>query len=99
VKDKNIQVVATTHSPELLSRLSKESLQHAHLIYRLEDEPDARIIRVLDIPDAERLIHEHRAAELFASGWFERTAWFMQPEEAKATPSRRRSKRARERVK
>src|SRR5262249_43596716 len=81
VKNKKIQVVATTHSPELLSHLSKESLEHAALIYRLPDEPDANIIRVLDIPDAERLIRERRVADLFASGWFERTAWFMQPDE------------------
>jgi predicted ATPase len=99
VKNKNIQVVATTHSPELLGRLSKESLEHASLIYRLENEPDARIIRVLDIPDADRLIREHRAAELFASGWFERTALFTQPSEDHAVRSRQPSKRARERVK
>ena len=99
VKNKKIQVVATTHSPELLSRLSKESLEHAHLIYRLQDEPDARIIRVLDIPDAARLIRERRAGELFASGWFERTTWFMQPNEEDTTLPRRPSKRSRERVK
>jgi predicted ATPase len=98
VKDKNIQVVATTHSPELLGRSSKESLEHAHLIYRLPDEPDARIIRVLDLPDAERLIREQRAAELLASGWFERTARFTQPEED-PNPPRRARKRSRERAK
>jgi predicted ATPase len=98
VKDKNIQVVATTHSPELLGRLSKESLEHAQLIYRLPDAPDARIIRILDLPDAERLIREQRAAELLASGWFERTARFTQPEED-PSPPRRARKRTRERVK
>jgi hypothetical protein len=69
------------------------------LIYRLPDEPDARIIRVLDIPDAARLIHERRAADLFASGWFETTAWFMQPDEDRPTVPHRPSKRSRERVK
>jgi AAA15 family ATPase/GTPase len=80
VKNKNIQVVATTHSPELLGRLSKESLEHASLIYRLENEPDARIIRILDMPDAKRLIKKNRLADLFATGWFESTAFYMQPD-------------------
>ncbi len=97
VNNKNIQVVATTHSPELLSRLSMESLEHAHLIYRLPDQPDARIIRVLDLPDAERLIREQKTAELLASGWFERTARFTQPKQDSA-PTRRAPKRPRERV-
>jgi predicted ATPase len=80
VKDKNVQVVATTHSPQLLGRLSKESLEHASLVYRLPEAPDARIIRVLDMPHARRLIKKERLAHLFASGWFETTAHFMQPE-------------------
>ena len=67
VKNKNIQVVATTHSPQLLGRLSKDSLENASLIYRLDKEPDARIIRVLDMPDAKRLIRKYQADDLFAS--------------------------------
>lgn len=80
MKHKNIQVVATTHSPQLLSRLSKEALGHASLIYRLPDETDARIIPVLEMPHARRLIKKQRLAHLFASGWFETTAHFMQPD-------------------
>jgi predicted ATPase len=99
VKNKNIQVVATTHSPELLARLSKQSLEHASLVYRLPDEPDARIIRVLDLPHAKGLIKKQRAGHLFSSGWFERTAVFMQPDEDEAVPARTARKRARERVK
>ena len=79
-KDKNIQVAATTHSPELLGRLSKESLEHASLVYRLPDQSDAQIIRVLDMPDADRLISKYEAADLFSSGWFESTALYMQPD-------------------
>ncbi len=99
VKNKNIQVVATTHSPQLLGRLSKDSLENASLIYRLEKEPDARIIRVLDMPDARRLIKKQRLADLFASGWFEDTAYYMQPETdgqpTSSKPVRPRKARAR----
>jgi predicted ATPase len=95
VKNKNIQVVATTHSPQLLGRMSKDSLENASLIYRLDKEPDARIIRVIDMPDAKRLIRKYRAADLLASGWFEDTAHYMQPEpanEPSPQPVRRKSR-------
>jgi predicted ATPase len=80
VKHKNIQVVSTTNSPQLLGRLSERSLQHASLIYRLEDVPDARIIRVLDMPHADRLIKQERLAHLMSTGWFESTTFYMQPD-------------------
>ena len=60
VKEKGIQVVATTHSPELLARLSKSSLEHASLVYRSPDGPDARIIRVLDLPEARAPAQESK---------------------------------------
>jgi predicted ATPase len=95
VKNKGIQVVATTHSPQLLGRLSDASLEHASLIYRLEDQPDARIIRVLDMPHARRIIKKSGAAHLAAEGWFESTAYYMQPdpddEKVSPRPTRRRT--------
>jgi predicted ATPase len=94
VKNKGIQVVATTHSPQLLGRLSDAALAHASLIYRLEDRPDAQIIRVLDMPHARRLIKRSGAADLAAEGWFESTAYYMQPdpddEKVPPRPTRRK---------
>jgi predicted ATPase len=99
VKNKGIQVVATTHSPQLLGRLSQTALDHASLIYRLEDQADAHIIRVLDMPDAKRLIKKYGAASLAATGWFDSTAYYMQPDEddeqALPQPARPRKSRAR----
>jgi len=66
-----IQIVATTHSPQLLSLINAKSLKHAALIYRLEEKPDSRIKRILDIPDAQRVIEEQNISLLHASGWFE----------------------------
>ena len=96
MKNKGIQVVATTHSPQLLGRLSDAALEHASLIYRLEDQPDGRIIRLLDMPDARRIIKRFGAAELAAEGWFDSTAFYMQPDpddEVPPQPSRRRKSR------
>ena len=70
-KRRGIQVVATSHSPQLLQFLSQESLQHASLVYRLPDHPEARIKRIVDIPDAQRVIKEQPVSVLHASSWFE----------------------------
>jgi predicted ATPase len=71
VADGSIQMLASTHSPYLLSLLSPETLKYASLTYRLEEEPNARIKRILDIPEAERVIKEQDLSRLHASGWFE----------------------------
>ncbi len=66
-----IQVVATTHSPQLLGFLSEKSRADAALLYRLDSQPDARIQRIMDIPDTKRLLQEGNLARLHASGWLE----------------------------
>lgn len=71
VSGKSIQMVATTYSSQLLRLLSLESLEYASLTYRLENQPDARIIRILDIPDANRVIKEQNLGHLHESAWLE----------------------------
>jgi len=70
-KRRGIQIVATSHSPQLLQFLSQESLEHASLVYRLPDHPDAQIKRIVDIPNAGRVIKEQPVSVLHASSWFE----------------------------
>ncbi|WP_437301395.1 AAA family ATPase [Sorangium sp. So ce426] len=70
-RDGRVQVVATTHSPALLAQLDDELLAHASLVYRLEGEPSGRIVRLVDVPDAERVLRGHDRGDLLASGWFE----------------------------
>lgn len=69
-------------------------MAYAHLIYRLPDAPDARIIRVLDVPNARDLIKKDRLSHLLASGWFETTTNVMRPDpdadEMAPRPARRR---------
>jgi predicted ATPase len=72
------QVIATTHSPQLLSFLSREAQEHAALIYRLEGEPDARIKRILDIPEARRIIDEQDLSRLHGTGWLEDAVAFLE---------------------
>jgi predicted ATPase len=81
VSAKNIQIVATTHSPQLLRLLSPQSLKYASLIYRLPDRADAKIKRILDIPEAQRVIQEQDLATLHESGWLEDMVYFLEDEE------------------
>ncbi len=76
----NIQIVATTHSPQLLALLSRGSLEHAALVYRLEGTRAARIKRILDLPNAERIVGQHRLGEVLAAGWLENSASFTEEE-------------------
>jgi len=81
-KRRGIQIVATSHSPLLLQFLSQESLEHASLVYRLPDHPDAQIKRIVDIPDARRVIKEQPVSVLHASSWFEDVLDLVEDDEA-----------------
>jgi predicted ATPase len=70
-KRRGIQIVATSHSPQLLQVLSEESLKNCSLVYRLSDHPDAKIKPILEIPNARRVIEEQPVWVLHASSWFE----------------------------
>jgi predicted ATPase len=75
------QVILTTHSPQLLAQLSKQSLEFASLVYRLEGRPDAQIKRILDIPHAREVIEKGDIARLHTSGWMESAVFFTQDDD------------------
>ncbi len=76
----NTQVIATTHSPQLLRMLNEDSLESASLVYRLPDRKDARIKRIVDIPDARRAIDNEDLGRLQESGWLEDAVYFTEPD-------------------
>lgn len=79
-----ITMVATTHSPHLLGLISSTTLQYASLTYRLEGKADARIKRIVDIPEARRVIEQQDLTRLHASGWLEDAVVFVGDEGAAA---------------
>ncbi len=81
VSQRNIQIVATTHSSQLLRLISPKTLEYASLTYRLEDQPNAGIIRILDIPDAKRVIKEQDLGRLHGSAWLENVMEFLEADE------------------
>ncbi|MCP4418236.1 MAG: ATP-binding protein [Chloroflexi bacterium] len=74
----NIQVVATTHSPQLLGLVSDQTLEHTSMTYRLEGHADAHIQRIIDIPDAKEIFQEEDLSRLYEKGWLENSVHFMQ---------------------
>jgi predicted ATPase len=82
VSTQDIQVVATTHSPQLLAMLSAEARESASLVYRSEATPEARILRIMDIPEARRILEAQDLARLHQSGWLEDAVSFAESAEA-----------------
>jgi predicted ATPase len=71
-----VQIVATTHSPELLELLDKASLEYASLIYRLPQTNEGCIQQILEIPGFEALLAQGEVAKLHATGWLEDAVYF-----------------------
>ncbi|MEA3308695.1 MAG: AAA family ATPase [Chloroflexota bacterium] len=66
------QVIATTHSPQLLRLISPATLDYTSLIYRLPDESTGHIQRLVDLPQpALDILRKKNLAQLYESGWFE----------------------------
>lgn len=68
---RGIQIVATTHSPELLTLMDMHSVEQASIVYRDEDEGYSTVKRVLDVPEMNAEQNMDNLGNLFASGWFE----------------------------
>jgi predicted ATPase len=84
VSDGSMQVVATTHSPLLLLLASPAAQEYASLTYRLKGQTDARIRRIMDIPDIRRIIERQDLGRLHESGWFENVVAFDEAESDEA---------------
>ncbi|KYC38198.1 hypothetical protein WA1_38300 [Scytonema hofmannii PCC 7110] len=64
LSDGTTQMIATTHSSQLLRLVNQKTLEYASLTYRLEGRADAQVMRILDIPDAKRVITEQSLGRL-----------------------------------
>ncbi|EYF08392.1 Hypothetical protein CAP_3921 [Chondromyces apiculatus DSM 436] len=79
-----VQVIATTHSPQLLGFLSPEARAAALLVYRLRGADESRIRRIAELPDLERILETQDLSRLHASGWLEDMAELMADAEHEA---------------
>ena len=71
-----IQVVTTTHSPDLLSMVSDSTFAHTSVVCRRPDSNDAVIRRVADLPNAGELRTSQGLGRLHTSGWLEDAVYF-----------------------
>jgi predicted ATPase len=67
----NIQVVTTTHSPDLLSMVADSTFQSTSVVFRPPGSDAAIIARIADLPNAAELRESQGLGRLHASGWME----------------------------
>ena len=74
----DIQVITTTHSPQLLSMLSDEAFKCASVVCRREDSKDAVVRPIHELPNAVELRKSQGLDRLHVSGWFEDAIGFAE---------------------
>lgn len=87
ISKQTVQVVSTTHSPQFLRFLSTKTLEYTSLTYRNPNQSYAHIRRILDLPDARRIVAEQDIAELHDSGWMEDVVFFADAEAPEVAPA------------
>ena len=73
-----IQVIATTHSPQLLSMIGDTTFKNTSVVCRLEDSEDAIVRPVADLPNAKELRKSQGLGRLLAGGWMETALAFTE---------------------
>ena len=80
--ERGIQVLATTHAPDLLTFVNDGTFAHLSVIGRLEDADDAIIRPVADLPNAEKLrTSQGGLGRLLTEGWMEDMLTFTQDDD------------------
>ena len=77
-----IQVVTTTHSPDLLSIVGDKTFGNTSVVCRREQTDDAVIRRVNELPNAGKIRRTQGLGRLHASGWMEDAIAFSDSESA-----------------
>ncbi len=75
---RDIQVVATTHAPTLLTVINDETFESTSVVCRLEDTADAIIRPVAGLPNARELRQDQGLGRLHESGWMETALFFTE---------------------
>jgi len=79
--ERNVQVVTTTHSPDLLAQANDRTFEDMSLVCRRDDSENTVIRRVADLPDAGRLRRSQGLGRLHATGWMEDMIAFEEDDE------------------
>ena len=75
----NIQIMTTTHAPDLLTFVNDSTFENMSVVCRLEDSHDAIIRPVAELPDAKKLRKSGRGlGGLLTEGWMETSLAFTE---------------------
>ena len=75
----NIQIMTTTHAPDLLTFANDSTFENMSVVCRLEDSHDAIIRPVAELPDAKKLRKSGRGlGGLLTEGWMETALTFTE---------------------
>jgi predicted ATPase len=69
---RDVQIIATTHSPFVLNALSAEALREAVLVARPPGEESARLKRLGELPGFEAVLERRGIEQMMLTGWLER---------------------------
>ena len=78
-----IQVVTTTHSPDLLELVGDRTFEHTSVVCRLPDTDDAVVRPLADLPNAGALRQSQGLGRLHRSNWMEDAILFTSSDTAK----------------
>ncbi len=76
--ENGVQVVATTHSPDLLSMVGDETFKNTSVVCRRPDTDTAVIRPVASLPNADELRRSQGLGPLHAAGWMEDAIFFTE---------------------
>ena len=74
----NIQIMTTTHAPDLLTFVNDSTFENMSVVCRLEDSHDAIIRPVAELPNVRELRQDQGLGRLHESGWMENALFFTE---------------------
>ena len=74
----NIQIMTTTHAPDLLTFANDSTFENMSVVCRLEDSHDAIIRPVSELPNVRELRQDQGLGRLHESGWMENALFFTE---------------------
>ncbi len=73
-----VQIITTTHAPDLLTFVNDSTFENMSVVCRLENSHAAIIRRVADLPNAKELRKSQGLGKLLAEGWIETALAFTE---------------------
>ena len=78
----HVQVITTTHSPDLLELVGDRTFKHTSVVCRLPEADDAVVRPLADLPNADRLRRSGGLGKLHRSNWMENAVLFSSDADA-----------------